>query len=56
MEKISELTKEEREQMKIDMELFASLFLLFDGMSKRGKETTIDALIMYLLMEEDCQC
>lgn len=53
MEKLFETTKEEREQKKIDMELFGTLFILFDCMSKRGKETTIDTLILYLMMEED---
>ena len=53
MEKLFETTKEEREQRKIDMKLFALLFPVFDSMSKRGKETTINTLIMSLIMEEE---
>ena len=53
MEKKLKLTKEEQEQQMVDMKLFGLLFPLFDSMSKRGKETTIDTLIMYLLMEDE---
>ena len=59
MEKFNELaknlgmTKEELEQMLLDKELFLKVFSLFDSMSKRGKKTTIDTLIMHLLMEEE---
>lgn len=47
-----ETTKKEREQKIIDMELFALLFPLFDNMSKIGKETTIETLILSLSLEE----
>ena len=53
MEKLLELTKEEREQRKIDMKLFALLFPIFDSMSKLGKKVTIDTLILSLEMEEE---
>lgn len=53
MEKLFKETNKEREQRKIDMDLFGLLFPLFDSMSKRGKETTIDTLIMSLIMEEE---
>ena len=58
MEKFNELakilgmTKEELEQMILDKELFIKLFPLFDSMSKRGKDATIEALLMYWLKEE----
>ena len=58
MEKFNELaknlgmTKEEVEQMNLDKELFIKLFSLFNSMSKRGKHTTIETLIMYLVEEE----
>ena len=51
MEKIIELTKEEKEQMLIDKELFLKLFTLFNSMSKRGKDATIETLLMYWLKE-----
>ena len=53
MEKLLKLTKEELEQRKVDMELFALLFPVFDSMSKRGKEVAIDTLILSLKMEEE---
>ena len=58
MEKINELaknlgmTKEELEQMILDKELFIKLFSLFNSMSKRGKDATIETLLMYWLKEE----
>ena len=52
MKKLIELTKEEMEQMLIDKELFIKLFPLFDCMSKRGKDATIETLLMYWLKEE----
>ena len=58
MEKFNELaknlgmTKEELEQMILDKELFIKLFPLFDSMSKRGKDATIETLLMYWLKEE----
>ena len=53
MEKLSELTKEELEQRKVDRELFGLLFILFDSMSRIGKVTTIDTLLMYLDLEKE---
>ena len=47
-----EMTNEELHQWEIDSELFISLFPLFDRMSKRGKDTTIQTLLMYMLKEE----
>ena len=58
MEKFNELaknlgmTKEELEQMLLDKELFLKVFSLFENMSKRGKDTTIETLVMYMLKEE----
>ena len=58
MEKFNELaknlgmTKEELEQMILDKELFIKLFSLFNSMSKRGKDATIETLLMYWLKEE----
>ena len=58
MEKFNELaknlgmTKEELEQMILDKELFIKLFTLFNSMSKRGKDATIETLLMYWLKEE----
>ena len=49
MEKLLKLTKEE--QRKVDKELFGLLFILFDSMSRIGKVTTIDTLLMYLDLE-----
>ena len=57
MEKFNELaknlgvSKEELEQWKIDRELFKALFPLFDCMSKRGKDATLETLIKYVLKE-----
>ena len=47
------LEKEEGEEMINDCELFEKLFPLFDCMSIRGKKTTIDTLILSLIMEEE---
>ena len=52
MEKLK-LTKEKLEQRKVDMELFAVLFPIFDSMSRIGKVTTIDTLLMYLDLEKE---
>ena len=58
MEKFIELaknlgmSKEELEQMIIDKELFIELLPLFEKMSKRGKQATIETFIIYLLEEE----
>ena len=52
MKKLIELTKEEMEQMMIDKELFLKVFSLFENMSKRGKDATIETLLMYWLKEE----
>ena len=51
MEKTLKLTKEELEQRKVDRELFGLLFIIFDSMSRIGKVTTIDTLLMYLDLE-----
>ena len=53
MKNLSELTKEELEQRRVDMDLFALLFPIFDRMSRIGKVTTIDTLIMYLDLEKE---
>ena len=47
MQKITEL-----KQMLIDKELFIELLPLFKKMSQRGKDATIETLIMYMLKEE----
>ena len=47
-----EMSNEELQQWEIDSELFISLFPLFDRMSQRGKVTTIQTLLMYMLKEE----
>ena len=52
MEKLK-LTKEELEQRKVDRELFGLLFLIFESMSRIGKVTTIDTLLMYLDLEKE---
>ena len=52
MEKLK-LTKEELEQRKVDRELFGLLFILFDSMSRIGKVTTIDTLLMSLDLEKE---
>ena len=49
------LSKEEIEQMILDKELFIKLFSLFNSMSKRGKDATIETLLMYWL-KEDYKC
>ena len=57
MEKFNELeknlgmTKEELEQMILDKELFIKLFSLFESMSKKGQNATIETLITYVLKE-----
>ena len=53
MEKLFETTKKEQEQRIIDMELFALLFPVFDSMSKIGKVTTLDTLLIYLDLEKE---
>lgn len=53
MKNLSELTKEELEQRRADRELFGLLFILFDSMSRIGKVTTIDTLLMYLDLEKE---
>ena len=55
MEKLLKLTKEEQEQIKVDIDLFDSLFLIFDSMSRIGQVTTVDTLLMYLDLEEEEQ-
>ena len=58
MKKLDDLSKEvglsieELEQMILDKELFLKLFTLFNSMSKRGKDATIETLLMYWLKEE----
>ena len=52
MKKLIELTKEEMEQMLLDKELFMKLFPLFNRMSQRGKDVTVQTLLMYLVKEE----
>ena len=49
------LSIEELEQMLLDKELFVKLFTLFNSMSKRGKDATIETLLMYWL-KEDYKC
>ena len=57
MKKLDELSKEvglsieELEQMLLDKELFLKVFPLFENMSQRGKDATIETLIMYMLEE-----
>ena len=46
------LSIEELEQMLLDKELFLKVFSLFENMSKRGKDATIETLLMYWLKEE----
>ena len=46
------LSQEEIDEMVIDSELFIKLFSLYEKMSKRGKQATIDTLIMFLIKEE----
>ena len=48
-----ELTREEIEEIikDIDKQLFKKLFPLFEKMSKRGKDATIETLIMVFEME-----
>lgn len=47
------LTKEELEQIRVDMDLFDLLFPLFDSMSRIGQETTLDTLLLYLDSEKE---
>ena len=51
MKKLFELTKEEQEQMRKDKDLFIKLLPIFENMSNRGKEVTIETLLMCLLEE-----
>ena len=51
MEKLFELTKEEQEQMKKYKDVFIKLLPIFENMSNRGKEVTIETLLMCLLEE-----
>lgn len=51
MKKLFELIKEEQEQMRKDKDLFIKLLPLFEKMSKRGKQATIDTFIICLLEE-----
>ncbi len=51
MKNFIELTKEELEQMRKDKDLFIKLLPIFENMSNRGKEVTIETLIMCLLEE-----
>ena len=53
MKKLIELTKEELEQRRLDMDLFGLLFPIFDRMSRIGQETTLDTLLMYLDLEKE---
>ena len=53
MEKLLKLTKEELEQRKVDRDLFGLLFPIFDSMSRIGKVTTIDTLLLYLDLEKE---
>ena len=53
MKKLIELRKEELEQRRVDMDLFGLLFPIFDSMSRIGKVTTIDTLLMYLDLEKE---
>ena len=53
MKNLSELTKEELNQRRVDMDLFALLFPIFDRMSRIGQETTLDTLLMYLELEKE---
>ena len=45
------LSYKELKQMLIDKELFIELLPLFEKMSQRGKDATIETLIMYMLKE-----
>ena len=40
-------------QQKIDSELFMEMFSLFEKMSRRGKETAIETLILCLSLKEE---
>lgn len=53
MEKLLKVSKEELEQRRVDMDLFGLLFPLFDCMSRRGKETAIETLILSLSLKEE---
>ena len=53
MKNLSELTKEELEQRRLDKDLFSLLFPIFDRMSRIGQETTLDTLLMYLDLEKE---
>ena len=43
--------QKELEQMLIDRELFIELLPLFEKMSKRGKEATVQTLLSFLIEE-----
>lgn len=45
------MDKKELETMTADTILFLQILPLFEKMSIRGKETTIDSLIVYLVKE-----
>ena len=49
MKNLFELTKEEKEQMRMDKDLFIKLLPIFENMSNRGKEVTIETLLISLL-------
>ena len=40
-------------QQKIDSKLFMELYSLFESMSRRGKETAIETLILCLSLKEE---
>ena len=46
------LSDKELETMLTDIKLFRLLFPIFDSMSRLGKVTTLDTLLMYLEKEE----
>ena len=52
---MEKLTRKEIEEIikDIDKQLFKNLFPLFEKMSKRGKEATLDTLLMYLDFEKE---
>ena len=58
MSNLYELSKEEIEADKMlkDTKLFMQLLPLFEKMSKRGKQATIDTFIIRLLEEEKEKC
>ena len=40
-------------QQKIDRKLFMEMYSIFESMSRRGKETAIETLILCLSLEEE---